>query len=77
MAREEHQPGTYAPRQGRYEELNVFGSRTGKIEHVREGERLPLAPRGFTWRRITAILEPTRLESETEGRPSTAHVALW
>jgi len=52
MAREEHQPGTYAPRQGRYEELNVFGSRTGRIEHVWEGERLPLAPRGFTWRHL-------------------------
>jgi hypothetical protein len=40
------------PLNGRYEELNVFGTRTGRIEHVREGERLPHGPRGFTWRRI-------------------------
>ena len=37
---------------GHYEELNVFGTPTGKVEHVREGERLPHAPRGFGWRRI-------------------------
>jgi hypothetical protein len=42
-------PGHVRPRQ---EELNVFGSSTGKVEHVREGERLPLAPRGFTWRHL-------------------------
>ena len=52
MAREEHQPGTRAPETGHYEELNVFGSSTGRVEHVREGERLPLAPRGFTWRHL-------------------------
>jgi hypothetical protein len=32
-----------------YEELNVFGSPTGAIVHVREGDRLPPAPRSFTW----------------------------
>ena len=52
MAREEHQPGTRAPETGLYEELNIFGSSTGRVEHVREGERLPLAPRGFTWRHL-------------------------
>jgi hypothetical protein len=50
--REEHQPGTRAPRTGRFEELNVFGSPTGKVEHVREGEHLPPAPQGFSWRHI-------------------------
>jgi hypothetical protein len=54
MAKEEHQPGTHAPTTGRYEELNVFGSRTGRIEDVREGEKLPSAPRGFSWRQIEA-----------------------
>jgi hypothetical protein len=44
---EEHYPAT-----GHYEELNVFGSPTGRVEQVPEGERLPSAPRGFTWRRI-------------------------
>jgi hypothetical protein len=44
--------GAQAPVIGHYEELNVFGSPTGRVEHVREGERLPHAPRGFTWRQI-------------------------
>ena len=50
--RQEHQPGTHAPATGHYEELNVFGTRTGRVEHVREGERLPHGPRGFTWREV-------------------------
>jgi hypothetical protein len=50
--RQEHQPGAHAPSTGHYEELNVFGSRTGRVEHVREGKPLPHAPRGFTWRQI-------------------------
>jgi hypothetical protein len=36
---EEHQPGANAPVTAHYEELNVFGSVTGKTVHVREGER--------------------------------------
>jgi hypothetical protein len=52
MAKEEHQPGAHAPVTGHYEELNVFGSSTGRVEHVREGERLPHGPRGFSWRHI-------------------------
>jgi hypothetical protein len=50
--RQEHQPGAHAPTTGHYEELNVFGTPTGKVEHVREGERLSSAPRGFTWRQV-------------------------
>ena len=49
---EEHQPSTHAPITGRFQELNIFGSPTGKIEHVQEGERFPRAPRGFSWRHI-------------------------
>jgi hypothetical protein len=60
MARREHQPGTTAPTTGRYEELNVFGTRTGRVEHVREGDQLPCAPRGFSWRQIEQ-------ESERKG----------
>jgi len=52
--RQEHQPGSHAPATGHYEELNVFGSRTGKVEHVHEGEQLPSAPLGFTWRQVAA-----------------------
>jgi hypothetical protein len=32
--------------------LQLFGSRTGTVERVREGERLSLAPGGFSWRHI-------------------------
>ena len=49
----EHDPGDEAPHTGHYEELNIFGSRTGRTIHVQEGDRLPAAPRGFTWRRVT------------------------
>jgi hypothetical protein len=49
---EEHQPGDRAPATAHYEELNVFGSLTGAVAHVREGDSLPSAPRSFTWRRI-------------------------
>ena len=50
--RKEHQPGTRASITGRFEELNIFGSPTRKVEHVQEGERFPRAPRGFSWRHI-------------------------
>jgi hypothetical protein len=50
--RQEHQPGAHAPVTGLYEELNVFGSPTRKVEHVQEGERLPRAPRDFSWRQV-------------------------
>jgi hypothetical protein len=49
---EEHQPGDRAPATAHYEELNVFGTPTGAVVHVRAGDRLPSAPRSFTWRRI-------------------------
>jgi hypothetical protein len=49
---EEHQPGDPAPATAHYEELNLFGSSTGAVAYVREGDRLPPAPRSFTWRRI-------------------------
>lgn len=48
--RQEYQPAARAPATGLYEELNIFGSPTGRVEHVQGGERLPQAPRGFSWR---------------------------
>ena len=48
----EHQPGEQAPSTGHYEELNIFGTRTGRVHIVRKGDRLPAAPRGYLWRRI-------------------------
>jgi hypothetical protein len=50
--RDEHQPGDRAPVTDHYEELNVFGTPTGTVIHIPEGDRLPHGPRGFTWRRI-------------------------
>lgn len=48
-------PGQPAPDAGPYEELNVFGTRTGKVIDVRHGETLPAAPRGFSWRSLSAL----------------------
>jgi hypothetical protein len=48
----EHLPGERSPTAGRYAEMNVFGTPTGKVVRTEEGEVLPLAPRGFTWRRV-------------------------
>jgi hypothetical protein len=44
--------GDQAPDTGRYEALNIFGARTGRMVHAEDGEALPAAPHGFTWRRI-------------------------
>jgi hypothetical protein len=52
MEPHKHRPGEPAFRSGQYEELNVFGSRTGRMAHVEEGKELPGAPRGFTWRHV-------------------------
>jgi hypothetical protein len=45
-------PGSEAPEDGVYEQLNIFGTSTGITERVGKGERLSLAPppRGYTWR---------------------------
>jgi hypothetical protein len=45
-------PGERAPLSGLYEELNVFGSRTGRTVFVLEEEHLPAAPREFSWRSL-------------------------
>ncbi len=52
----EHKPGDTAPMTGAYEQLNVFGTPTGKTVHVREGEPLPAAPRGHSWKIIVNLL---------------------
>src|SRR5579872_6730367 len=60
----DHLPGERAAETGRFEELNIFGTPTGKLTHADRGERLPVAPQGFTWRRSTIelvnILETNR-----------------
>ena len=48
----EHLPGEPASHSGPYELLNGFGASTGVVTHAEEGDRLPFAPRGFTWRHV-------------------------
>ena len=52
MDPDDHLPGQPATCMGCYEELNVFGTPTGEVTHATEGQPLPAAPRGFTWRRV-------------------------
>jgi hypothetical protein len=54
MEADEHLPGDPAPHTGQYHELNVFGTHTGRTIEVEQGERLPVLPRGFTWRHVRA-----------------------
>lgn len=46
---QEYSGDTPAPQGGTYETVNLFGRRTGHRVTVREGETLPLLPRGFGW----------------------------
>jgi hypothetical protein len=57
LRRSEHTPTDNAPASGRYELLNVFGTPTGEAVSISEGERLPAAPRSYTWR-LVAVDEP-------------------
>lgn len=52
METSEHLPGEPARLTGRYDELNVFGTHTGRTIEAEHGERLPVLPRGFTWRHV-------------------------
>lgn len=52
MALSEYLPGERVPSSGAYEELSVFGARTGNMVFMAAGEELPAAPRGFTWRAL-------------------------
>ncbi len=58
MAACEYPPGLRAPSTGTYEQRNVLGTPTGVRIAVSQGEVLPAAPRGFTWRRVEATGEP-------------------
>jgi len=71
-------PGEQGPEAGLYEELNVFGSVTGKTIFMAEGEEFPHAPRGFTWRPLSQwsigelpakAAEYTRVTREPENLP--------
>jgi hypothetical protein len=47
-----YSPGSEAPEDGVYEGLNIFGTSAGITERLGKGERLPLAPQGYTWRKV-------------------------
>jgi len=66
MPWDEYLPRTPSPHTGFFEEFNVFGTETGAVVFVNEGEALPGAPRGFTWR-------PIRSLSLVELRERAAH----
>ncbi len=51
-------PGMRAPSAGTYEERNVLGSPTGIRVTLAQGDELPAAPRGFTWRIVEACQNP-------------------
>jgi hypothetical protein len=53
------EPGAAAPVTGVYQELNVFGTPTGRQTIAQEGEQLPHAPIMFSW----------RLKSSADGDP--------
>jgi Resolvase, N terminal domain len=57
LRRFELDPTDDAPASGRYELLNIFGTPTSEAVSASEGERLPAAPLGYTWRLI-AVDEP-------------------
>ena len=56
----EYDPMDHVPVSGRYELLNVFGTATGEAVSAMEGDRLPGAPRGYSWRQV-AVDEPLEL----------------
>jgi hypothetical protein len=49
-ANPEHRPGDPAPKSGRYRLLNILGGATETHVYVAEGQPLPAAPHGQTWR---------------------------
>jgi hypothetical protein len=51
----DHLPGEPARHAGRYIELNVFGTHTGRTIEAKQDERLPVLPRGFRWRHVPAL----------------------
>jgi hypothetical protein len=51
----EHRPGERALMPGVYEELNVFGTPTGRLALMAAGDQIPAAPRGFRWRPLSEL----------------------
>jgi len=62
MASIVYDPRRPAPHTGMFEEVNIYGVITGAAAYVEQGEPLPGAPRGFTWRSL-GELSATELRS--------------
>jgi hypothetical protein len=56
--------GSEAPEDGAYEELNIFGTSTGITERLGKGEWLPLAPQGYTWRKVLWAVAAVRSDEK-------------
>jgi hypothetical protein len=52
MTAGEYPPGMRAPSAGTYEQRNVLGTPTGVRVTVAQGDLLPAALRGFSWRKM-------------------------
>jgi hypothetical protein len=65
----EYSPGEFVRIAGPYEELNIFGTRTGRMVFVSEGDEFPSAPRGYRWRPLAEL-------SATELRARAAQYRL-
>jgi hypothetical protein len=66
-------PGAPALYEGLYQELNSFGTPTGRTVRAPQGLQLPAAPHGFTWR-LADRDEPVAVRQERRNRPSTPRV---
>jgi hypothetical protein len=63
-------PGAPALYEGIYQELNSFGTPTGRTVRAPQGQQLPAAPHGFTWR-LADRDEPVAVRHERRNRPSS------
>jgi hypothetical protein len=77
MALYEYQPGGRAPSAGEYEELNVFGTPTGRVAVMEKDEELPYAARGFSWRALgdRSVAEIRASAAEYRRMAKTARTA--
>jgi hypothetical protein len=63
-------PGAPALYEGFYQELNAFGTPTGRTVRAPQGLQLPAAPHGFTWRLVDSD-KPVAVRPERRARPIT------
>jgi hypothetical protein len=63
-------PGAPALYEGLYQELNSFGTPTGRTVRAPQGQQLPAAPHGFTWQ-LADGNESVAVRQQPRNRPST------